>query len=207
MINYDNLNDFGEFQVKRSILMKHPNVEIHSNLFDGHIYICKRHVLSLLVGISQTEKIENFKDDFIPFLLEFQNNKELGELLRKEERGQVSQNIARIFGLEKTERFRVHAYIQSQIYARRINNIKDYQQANLDSLLKDDKAISCFQGTLNNDDSMPDDRFKTSLVGELSDVSDKAQITRSIIGKQCIIKENVKIINSIVMHQTTINEK
>lgn len=78
MTNSDELVD-GEFSVKRPLLLRysitadsrHPVLELMTNLFDTHVYVCKNVVLEVLDACSKLQgtEITNFKDDFLRFFV------------------------------------------------------------------------------------------------------------------------------------------
>ena len=45
-----------------------------------------------------------------------------------------------------------------------------------------------------------------SLIGDGAQISDRASVKRSMIGRHCVIAEKVKIINSVIMDHVVIGE-
>lgn len=69
--NYQDVKESG-LKVKKAVLSRHPKATIKTNLFDSHIYVCKRELLSLLTTLDTDGIVKNLvsmKDDVLPFLV------------------------------------------------------------------------------------------------------------------------------------------
>lgn len=56
-----------------------------SNVFDTHIYVCKKIILNLIHEFLKLEdvSVHNFKEEFLPFLVSNQYNHDFMELMKK----------------------------------------------------------------------------------------------------------------------------
>ncbi|CAD8090557.1 unnamed protein product [Paramecium sonneborni] len=195
--NDDELN----LKVSKNVLLSCESVQVMTNLFDTHIYVCKYDVLELFKQLSkQGLDIQNWKEEFLPFVIKHQKNINLLNLISKKEQ--------ELFHERKQYQFSIKVFITKE-YARRVNNIKDYQQANFESMIQGDKRIPLYQGLqdLQNQVQYPQDAriSPDTIIGEGTRIGNKVTIQRSIIGKNCTIGDHVKISNSIIMKNVVIN--
>ncbi|CAD8070872.1 unnamed protein product [Paramecium sonneborni] len=200
LTNQENENQVN-LKVSKNVLLSCESVQVMTNLFDTHIYVCQYDVLELLKQLSKQKlEIENWKEEFLPFIIKHQKNVNLLNLISKKEQG--------LFHERKQQQFSIKVFI-TQEYARRVNNIKDYQQANFESMIQGEKAIPLYQGIqdFQNQIQFPQDAriSPDSVIGEGTRIGNKVTIQRSIIGKNCTIGDHVKISNSIIMKNVVIN--
>lgn len=141
-------------KVKKSILASNPEASIRTNLFDSHIYICKRGVLSLLCGLEKkvSDEIASWKDDFIPFLVRNQQNVNLLEAWGKtnKKEGDEDEFEVKKINEEPIESIPLFACITSKNYIKRTSCIKDYFQANFDCIKTDKQMSESFVNTFQN---------------------------------------------------------
>ncbi|CAK79161.1 unnamed protein product (macronuclear) [Paramecium tetraurelia] len=194
-------DDQVNLQVSRNVLLSCQSVQIMTNLFDTHVYVCQYEVLELFQKLSKQElEIQNWRLEFLPYIIKHQKNVNLLNLMSKKEQG--------LFNERKQQQFSIKVFI-TQDYARRLNNIKDYQQANYESMIKGNKGISLYQTVqdFQIQNQYPQDAriSPDTVIGEGTRIGNKVTIQRSIIGKNCTIGDHVKISNSIIMKNVVIN--
>ena len=56
-------------EVRSSLLRKHPNVTLHANMLNAHLYIFKRWVIDL---VAEQKGISSLQGELIPFLVNSQ---------------------------------------------------------------------------------------------------------------------------------------
>ncbi|CAD8201087.1 unnamed protein product [Paramecium pentaurelia] len=192
-------DDQDNLSVSRNVLLSCESIQIMTNLFDTHIYVCQYEVLELYQKlIKQVIDIQNWKEEFLPYIIKHQKNLNLLNLITKKEQG--------LFHERKQQQFSIKVFI-TQDYARRLNNIKDYQQANYESMIKGNKGIPLYQSVQDFQIQYPPDAriSPDTVIGEGTRIGNKVIIQRSIIGKNCTIGDHVKISNSIIMKNVVIN--
>ncbi|CAD8204723.1 unnamed protein product [Paramecium octaurelia] len=192
-------DDQASLSVTRNVLLSCESVQIMTNLFDTHIYVCQYEVLELFLNLNKQKlEIQNWKEEFLPYIVKHQRNVNLLNLIAKKEQS--------LFQERKQQQFSIKVFI-TQDYARRLNNIKDYQQANFESVIKGNKGIPLYQGVQDFQLQYPQDAriSPDSVIGEGTRIGNKVTIQRSIIGKNCTIGDHVKISNSIIMKNVVIN--
>ncbi|EGR27136.1 nucleotidyl transferase family protein, putative [Ichthyophthirius multifiliis] len=192
-------------KIKKTILANNPTNKIKTNLFDAHIYICKREALTLLCKLDkQIDTINSFKSDFIPFLVKNQYNQILLQMLnlKKKKMSQENEHLnEEIYqqNIIENNKINIVGYINKNLYARRCNNLKDYFQMNFDSI----NNIDILNNNKNIKTSFEQDKtikINSGNIGENSFIGQRVQITKSIIGLNCKIQEGTKISNCVIMN-------
>lgn len=134
--------------IKKAQLARCQNASICTDLFDGHIYFCKNYIMEVFLKNLEKQATFNWKDDFIPLIINNQANTSIIAQVRQIEEKQKVPNYHK-----KTEEIKIFAYIKDDIFIRRVNNLKDYTAANLEFIKpQENKLISeIFEPTKNNE--------------------------------------------------------
>ncbi|KAE8673642.1 hypothetical protein F3Y22_tig00111779pilonHSYRG00256 [Hibiscus syriacus] len=103
------------------------------------------------------------------------------------------------------------AYIaSSSSYCVRLNYIQAFMDINRDVTGEADHLLSGTSSDPNYNIGPPKLGTKTTgphcMLGEGSEVGDKCQVKRSVIGRHCRIRSHVKVVNSVVMNHVTIGD-
>ena len=128
--------------IKKTLLLRHPNSTISTQLYDCHIYVFNYRIIDFLRNCKR--KFNNIKEDLIPFLIQNQYNKKLdldfftGGLDEDVKKEVINQKQVSVFG-----------FISKKTYSKRINVIPEYIQGNLDIFLKPPPL--CLYATKNNE--------------------------------------------------------
>jgi len=137
--------------IKKTILLRHPNSTISTQLYECHLYVFNYRIIDFLKKCKR--KFSNLKEDLIPFLIQNQYNKKLdreffADAYQDEE--QEKQGLAKQ-PEKKKKHLSVFGFISKNTYCKRINMINEYIQGNLDVFLKPPTLPNCLYSTKNNE--------------------------------------------------------
>lgn len=232
MTSEGDLADDNKVVFRRSVMKKHPNINIRSNLTDCHLYLMKKWVIDYLV---QNRRISSIKGELIPNLVKKQFSKRrktevpsmTTESVKSEEIKtdilsfipddnmtstiqQMSTWIDHTGDMEDCyhgDKIRCYAHVVSGGLCARTNTVASYCEIN--------RQIPQFLKTVNKE--MPNINptailkgkpqvGSDCLVGERATIADKVSIKKSIIARHCNISEKVKITNCIILDHVHIAE-
>ncbi|KAF7640348.1 NTP_transferase domain-containing protein [Meloidogyne graminicola] len=182
--------DFGENEkFPANLFRSSPNIQSFSKYKDLHLYAIKRDALNLL-GTSKSNKYSSLKADFIPDLIY----------------GQFSVSKRRFLGLDEQNKYKCFGYFGNKnecCFLAQCNHLGAYFEANKNIkkyLTKlDNNLDSKFLGKQTNQNQ------SENWIAENTKFGTKVQIKRSVIGEGCIIGDNVKIDNCVLMSNISIN--
>lgn len=219
---------------RKSLLKRHPCINIRSGLTDCHMYIIKKWVVDFL---DSSKSISSIKGDLIPYLVkkQFSKPKKSSEE-EKTNMSLVSEDVRPdIFTFSKVDEMtqkiremstwidhrgdmgdcfhdntiRCYAHIQNEGFCVKANTIAAYNEVN--------KQIPKFLAELTCEKEVSAIHASTSikgksqvgtdcLVAEGARIGEKTSVKRSIIGKHCTIGDKVKITNSVILDHVSILE-
>mmetsp|Transcript_43745 Transcript_43745/g.50309 ORF Transcript_43745/g.50309 Transcript_43745/m.50309 type:complete len:452 (+) Transcript_43745:151-1506(+) len=209
--------------ISRELFIKHPRIDLKSNLLDYHIYIFRPWVIKLL---EEKEDISSIKLDLVPYLIDNQYNSDVIEIRKSfEKKGAIDEDdddddepTEEQANRSGEKNLKCSAYvISSDKYGQRCNTIRRYTK--LSQQLLQEQIPKCLQVTPNSSANLlteyrgKDQGDKPDFlrqVGEECVISDTANlesrinIQKSIIGKNCKIGTKVKITDSILMDNVVI---
>ncbi|XP_013410892.1 translation initiation factor eIF-2B subunit gamma isoform X2 [Lingula anatina] len=221
---------------KKSLLKRHPCINIRTKLLDGHLYLMKKWVLDYL---AEQSSLTTLKGELVPYLVRKQfsqaakvpekdlpnaNASVISVATVKDIYGfAVEDNMAGITreysswndhsgdmeGCYHGNKIRCYTHILNEGFLLRANTVATYCEAN--------RQIAKLLASLRpSKDVKPVHPTATvaqkaqvgndSLVGEGVTIGEKTSIKKSVIGKHCSIGEKVKITNSVIMDHVTIKE-
>ena len=137
--------------IKKTMLLRHPNSTISTQLFDNHLYVFNYRMIDFLKRCKR--KFLNLKEDLIPFLIQNQYNQKLDREFFFEEYQALDEAKDNNLNLDdfKQGHVSVFGFISKNTYSKRINMINQYIQGNLDVFLKPPNLPQCLNPTKNNE--------------------------------------------------------
>ena len=223
--------DDDKIKLRKSMLKRHPNINIRSNLTDCHLYLMKKWVIDYL---ADNENISSIKGELIPHLVKKQFTKRkkadlphttesvtsqevqtdilsyISEPSLSEEIKAMSSWIDHRGDMEECfhgSKIRCYAHIVNGGLCVRTNTVGTYCETN--------RQIPRFLKAIEKDqvNVHPSAELKgrpqigsDCLVGERCEIADKVSVKRSIIGSECQISEKVKISSSLILNNVHIAE-
>jgi len=135
--------------IKKTMLLRHPNSTISTQLNECHLYVFNYRMIDFLKRCKR--KFLNLKEDLIPFLIQNQYNKKLDREFFFEEYQALDEAKDKNLNLDdfKQGHVSVFGFILKNTYCKRINMINQYIQGNLDVFLKPPPL--CLNPTKNNE--------------------------------------------------------
>eukprot|EP01016_Furgasonia_blochmanni_P034511 TRINITY_DN3734_c0_g1_i3.p1 TRINITY_DN3734_c0_g1~~TRINITY_DN3734_c0_g1_i3.p1 ORF type:complete len:474 (+),score=121.60 TRINITY_DN3734_c0_g1_i3:417-1838(+) len=176
IMDLTDLEDKGGFQIKRSIVARNPNLTLRSNFKDTHLYVCKKSTIDYLR--QSHHDFKSIQTDLLTFILRNQYNSKLleewNDLIEKPEMDLVKKMSSTN---KPTNPISIHYYADSTSYCKRVSNIKDYMQANIDCVAKPNP---CLVATANNDRPLvltpPKEEETKKDVGEVAALQPQAAV-------------------------------
>jgi len=222
--------DADQIGLKRSVLKKHPNINIRSNVTDCHLYIIKKWVINYLADKTH---ISSIKGELIPHLVKKQFSKKKKDLpnphasvlsedtktdiLNYVQEDTTALNIQEMSTwIDHTgdmadcyhgDKIRCYAHVVKDGLCVRTNTVGTYCETNK-QILKYLKTWNKDLASINNTATIKGKPQIGSdcMVGERTTVEEKVSVKRSVIGKHCCVAEKVKVNNSVIMDQVQLNE-
>jgi len=195
-------------KLPKKLLRKYPNLTIHTELVDAHLYIINANIL---INVLEREThLLSIKGELVPFLVRSQF---MGKF-REECKVKRSQELAYTMTSSKIDtkdviRCFVHI-LDKDCYCARANTTQNYITTNKQMATRN-ACYKPYEPLVKNNYIHPAAKIspQTSIgidcvVGEGSEIGDRCSIKKSVIGKHCRISDKVKIINSIIMNHVTI---
>ncbi|OWF56358.1 translation initiation factor eIF-2B subunit gamma-like [Mizuhopecten yessoensis] len=219
---------------RKSVLKRHPFLNIKSGLTDCHMYIMKKWVVDFL---DSSKAISSIKGELIPYLIKKQFSKPKASCdVGKANMSVVSEDVRPdIFTFSKVDEItekiremstwidhrgdmedcfhhnpiRCYAHVQSDGFCVKANTVAAYNESN--------KQIPRVLADLASEKETivvhPSTSIKGKsqvgtdcLVAEGAQIGEKTSVKRSIIGKHCTIGDKVKIANSVILDHVSILE-
>ncbi|KAM9322420.1 translation initiation factor eIF2B subunit gamma [Pholidichthys leucotaenia] len=227
MANEADLED--GLSIRKSIMRKHPRMQIKTGLVDAHLYCLKKAVVDFL---TENKSISSIRGELVPYLVRKQFSKAANSQKLKDDEDQTQKkNDPAIHELLISSRdepllqlaqerscwndhrgdmseayhggkLRCYVHIMDQGLCFRVNTLAAYIEANrLAPKLFEDPAVHP-SAVISERCQMGSD----SVIGASCKVEDKTSIKRSTIGNSTTVKEKVKVASSIIMHSVTIEE-
>lgn len=119
-----------KFRITKALLKRTPRIDLHSNLYDAHIYIFAYGVLRVLMAKNEMQSI---KSDLIPFLIGVQFREELWDSsLRELADSKRAPDVSLVSPTPNSDSLiQCHAYILPQsAYCERADTIPAYNAMN-----------------------------------------------------------------------------
>lgn len=223
------------FTMRKSVLKKHPFINIKSGLTDCHLYVMKKWIIDYLADSQDKTSV---KGELVPYLIKKQFAKP-----KKPEKELLTTNVSIIseevkpdifsFSSEDEiitqiremstwidhkgdmkecyhgDRIRCYAYVQNNGFCVRANTISAYNESNKQiPRLLPQLAPSRNITSVHSSATIKEKSQVGSecLVAEGVTIGEKVSIKRSIIGKHCSIGDKCKIANSLIMDYVTVSE-
>ncbi|KAJ3427825.1 translation initiation factor eif-2b subunit gamma [Anaeramoeba flamelloides] len=208
--------DSGNFvKFPKPFLEKFSELELHSNITDGHLYFFKHWVLRLIEKKKKT--ISSIQGDLVPLLVKSQFNPKIAKRLSKYSRPGEYPNFKGFNFLwdncnMRKQQFKIKCIAYKtprNLLCMRVNTLNSYLRANFTLITCNSffsreayryKTIYLNKGFRIHED----DHIEDSLLGKKLTISGQRNIKNSIIGENCNIGKNVRIENSILMDNVKI---
>ena len=193
-----------EISLSKSLLSRHPLVNVYTKLIDSHIYIMKKEAFSLMAA--KYADFTSLRSELIPKLVElYQTYQEKPMNEAKNAAFEISHqeeyNNDSLQG-DSVIKNACHAIIVNNNYCVRVNTMSSYYSSNMEILGKLNSitsggdfmpihasAIISSKAHISND----------SFIGLSTKVDDKVSVKHSVIGTHCMIGERANILNSVVL--------
>ncbi|XP_060075039.1 translation initiation factor eIF-2B subunit gamma-like [Ylistrum balloti] len=219
---------------RKSMLKRHPCLNIKSGLTDCHMYLMKKWVVDFL---ESSKAISSIRGELIPYLVKKQFSKPKASCdMEKTNMSVVSEDVRPdIFTFSKVDEItekiremstwidhrgdmedcfhqnpiRCYAHIQTDGFCVKANTVAAYNESNkqIPRVLAE---LTCEKETVV---THPSTSIKGKsqvgtdcLVAEGAQIGEKTSVKRSIIGKHCTIGDKVKIANSVILDRVSILE-
>ncbi|XP_033138809.1 translation initiation factor eIF-2B subunit gamma-like [Brassica rapa] len=222
-------------RLKKGILCAAGKMEIRSDLMDSHIYAFKRSVLQEVLEQKPTfrclkqdvlpylVRTQLRSDVFSDEKAVEENGNGHGKNNMQNNDVVLSQILSNAFlpsfhkvyesGLDIRKTHKCCVYIADESkYCVRLNSIQAFMDVNRD-VIGDANHLSGYSFSAHHNIVHPSAELgsKTTvgphcMLGEGSQVGDKCNVKRSVIGRHCRIGFNVKVVNSVVMDHATIGD-
>jgi translation initiation factor eIF-2B subunit gamma len=220
------------FKIKRSLLMKFPSMVLHTNLLDPHVYIISRWTLDWFEkqGPEKRHKGASLRHDIIPALLRSQyadataanaipHDPTLNASAALDPNSSGAHPKVPIEMMmastryDPTDRVFCQAFqLDSKPLCIRANNMATFMDANRDiatgtkffkPLEKPGKGNFIAESATIS----PKTQVGTEcVVSDSTTIGDRCGIKKSVIGKHCVIGNNVKIANSVLLDHVTVKD-
>ncbi|EPX75310.1 translation initiation factor eIF2B gamma subunit [Schizosaccharomyces octosporus yFS286] len=186
----------GDLSLRMSLLWKHPNITLHTNLVDSHIYVFKHWIMDL---IREKENISSISSDLIPYLVKCQYQRPFAI---REDINKYLQSSSDVDSENVSEELLINTFIAKEEYlCARANNLPNYFELNrcIAKLTPDPRLIdvNVSERALVGADCM---------VNEGTSICDNSNIKKSIIGRNCSIGKGVVVSNSILMDNIVVED-
>ncbi|KDR75446.1 hypothetical protein GALMADRAFT_227095 [Galerina marginata CBS 339.88] len=225
----DQDRNIDDIELKMSLISRHPRVKLSSSLEDSHVYVCRRPVLDLL---NEKPHFQSLREEFLPWLCKIQYRrskrtkyeKALNVLSRP-----TSQSLSLSHSSTLDKNRPVVEHIQSPADSE--TNGASLASLKIGVVIHDKGADSPVRiNTLHNffdinrrilsgttyslpvdpkDRSLIDQKAQISvdsIVGESTQIAERAAIKRSVIGRHCIIGKMAKITGSVLLDHCIVEE-
>ncbi|XP_041359479.1 translation initiation factor eIF-2B subunit gamma-like [Gigantopelta aegis] len=218
---------------KKSLLKKHPYINIRSRITDCHLYFMKKWVVNF---VAENKKISTIKGELIPYLVKKQFSKskplevpqpdvslasmdtksDIHSFTSEDQLTRMVRDLSTWIDHEGDmeecfhgDNIRCYAYIQEEGFCVRVNTLGTYCEAN--------RQIPRLLGTLapnkeiNNIHPSTTIKEKSQigsdcLVSEGVSIGERVSVKRSVIGRHCSLGDKVKVANSVIMDHVSILE-
>lgn len=216
--------------VRKSIMRKHPRMHIKTGLVDAHLYCLKKSVVDFLV---ENKAISSIRGELVPYLVKKQFSKSVNSQKTADNTDQntktkdgtseinVSSRDEQL--LQQTRelscwndhhgdmseayhggrlRCYVHVMDDEEGLCCRVNNLAAYIDANR-------QAPKLFEESAIHPSAVISERCLVggdSFIGASCQLADRTSIKRSTLGVATVVKEKVKVTNSILMHGVSVEE-
>ncbi|KAJ9146621.1 hypothetical protein P3X46_028860 [Hevea brasiliensis] len=213
-----------------NLLFKYFSLDgIPSDLMDAYMYAFKRPVLQEV--LDEKDRFQSLKQDVLPYLItditewHATSRKKNGneKVASKKNQVVVSQILAnastpgfhKLYALGHSGSASVRQahkccpYIASNSkYCARLNSIQAFSD-----VIGEANHLSGYSFSAHNNIIHPSAQLgsKTTvgphrMLGEGSQMGDKCTVKRSVVGRHCRIRSNVKVVNSVIMNHVTIGD-
>ncbi|KAH8828298.1 UDP-3-O-glucosamine N-acyltransferase [Flagelloscypha sp. PMI_526] len=225
--SYDTLEKDGEIlQVRMGLLNRYPRVALTSKYTDSHIYVCKHVVLDAL---AEKHSFDSVRQHFFPWLCKVQYQKakleKYGHILTPSKKPSQSlalhhstlQYFPHFDDAESDQEegsqassggpaspIRISVVIHDGMFPR-ANTLINYFWANRKLQPKEPYSLPVDT----KDRALIDQKAQIStdsMVGESTQISERAVIKRTIIGRHCTIGKMVKIVNCILLDHCVVHD-
>lgn len=180
-----------------------PDLTIHNNLLDGHVYLMKKGALDHLL---KEESISSLKGELLPSLVQMQFSRDTARLdkdLFEEECLKFEPASGPLRGLLLSDKSRVgeesgcitcYAHLHRG-YIIRANTLMGYIEANkrlvLDATASQEEAKTS---------------SKSCIMDASSSLGANVSVVRSVIGANCKVGNKVKIVDSVIMDGVSVED-
>nr|XP_023029177.1 translation initiation factor eIF-2B subunit gamma [Leptinotarsa decemlineata] len=226
-------SDFeGQFSLPNSLVKKHTNIKLNSNLVDSHVYVLKNWIIKYL---KSENSFTSIKGELLPHIVRKQLSKPpesvdtKGSIVNVKDTESIFSyaekdglNLAILEASSVNDHFgdmkpayhgdviRCYAYLaQKEAYGVRVNTLPAYWSANSKIIDKWSKITNDRELILKSpkaviNSNQVDDRC---IIWEGAKLNEKTSFKNSIIGSNTEVNSFSRVFNSIVMNNVIINEK
>ena len=194
-----------ELAIPKSILKRHPNMEMRTDVSDAHLYVFRRWIMDLIVDKPGLSSVRN---DLLPWLVRMQFAK--GNAF-----GNAPPTLAlrmscnRLRATPANDLVRCYALVLKVKgpYCVRVNTVPSFTRANTEvrvhpvgpstPWLKPESKLSPEHAKL----------FRKSLIDRGCVFGEKVALKNSVVGKHCKFGDGCKINNCVIMDYVVIGAK
>lgn len=214
------------FKVRRALLLKFPNLVLHTNLLDPHFYIISRWTLDWFEKQASAEKkkVSSLRHDFLPALLRAQygdaqnlNVAAFESALTASTASEPSKVPLEVqmasSRSDPADKIFCQAFLlDAKPLCLRANNMASFMDANRDiatgqKFFKPLEKVGKGNFISETATISPKTQIGTEcVVSDSTTIGDRCGVKKSIIGKHCIIGNNVKIANSVLLDHVTVKD-
>lgn len=201
-----------EFGMSKALLRRHPNITVHNNLCDSHLYIFSPWVLNL---IEEKKNISSIQAELLPYLVNHQYSPKADAWVDNTGKGAEQADALAISHAKITptqgERYRCFALLaEDSAFCARANTVRALEQMSrhLSTSVYEYSPWTpvsegnCVRAARGNN---PDATFgQYCVVGEKVVCESGVSVKKSILGHNVTVKANSKVVNSIVFDNAVI---
>jgi translation initiation factor eIF-2B subunit gamma len=221
-------------QVSRSLLIRHPRIQLRFGLTDAHMYLIERSVLEFVVEKTQ---LESLYDEALPELVkrQFRKPKEIDSPLDQSHNTSSmfmsqastvmsaemdletialetsSHNVTGAGGLlDAKEVFRCFAHIADEkSLCVRVKTPNVYSEINrlIPRSYSSLLMVKSDDVTASVVGRNKPQVSHDSLVGSNVQIAEKSSVKKSVVGNSCVLRDRSKVVSSVVMDHVEIEEK
>jgi len=202
-----------EFEMSKALLRRHPNITVHNNLLDSHLYIFSPWVLNL---IEEKKNISSIQAELLPYLVNHQYSAKADSWLgshRKEGTDLAMEMSHSKPTPNEGERYRCFALLaEDSAFCARANTVRSLEQMSKHlstSVYEYTPWTPVSEGNMVRAarQGNPDATFgPNSVVGRDVVCESGVSVKKSILGHNVTVKADSKIVNSIIFDNVVVEQ-
>jgi translation initiation factor eIF-2B subunit gamma len=207
-----------ELKLRKSLLLRHTNVTIHTKYRDCHVYLFSNWVLNVLRA---KKIIASIQKELLPYLVKNQFCENFKQYFPENAENHSFQQLAYDLSHSsalvsaKNEIYLCHAYVApSSSFVSRANSLASYKALNHELVQLDYEHNSYPWANIASDNTVNNMQrlfskatlAQNTVTSEQLKLGDNVAVKRSVIGRNVKIAAGTKITNSIIMDNANIED-